>query len=43
MNEFNSDDHDDTDWVYRWHSSSHADVGGGCCVDSNVWNPDSNV
>ncbi len=41
-NEFNSDNYDDEDWVCRWHGTSHGDVGGGYCVDSNVWSHDIN-
>ena len=39
--EFNSDDHDDEDWVCRWLGTSHGDVAG-CCVDSSVWSFDIN-
>ena len=28
-NEFNSDDHDDEDWVCRWLGTSHGDVAAG--------------
>ena len=41
-NELNGDDHDDTDWVHRWLSTNHGNVGGGCCIDSNVWKHNSN-
>ena len=33
----NGDDHDDEGWVYRWLGTSHGDLNGGHCVDSNVW------
>ena len=41
-NELNGDDHDDEDWVCQWLGHSHGDVGGGHCVDSNVWGHNSN-
>ena len=40
--EFNRDDHDVEDWVCRWLGTSHGNVGGGYCVDSNVWKHDIN-
>ena len=41
-NELNGDNHDDEDWVCQWLGNSHGDVGGRCCVDSNVWGNDIN-
>ena len=38
---FNSDDHDEEDWVCRWLGTSHGDIAC-CCIETNVWNSSQN-